>query len=112
MINPAICSLLLSAERLEPMFDANELLARGARTGAGGLGFLDLAPVVIVRRHSAAAGQQALKPCRAGAGVRASRRPRRGDLVGDLIAVGPIGADRPRRAAPCPADGVKPVGDP
>src|SRR4051794_7757480 len=90
-------------ERLQPMLDPDELLAWGARPGAAYLGFLDLAPVVIVGRHDAAAFEQALEPPGAGAILRASRRHRCGDLVGDLIAVGAIGADGPGRPAPCPA---------
>src|SRR6478672_8165392 len=100
----------LAAERLQPLLVADELLARGAGSGATGLGFLDFAPVVIVGRHHAAAFEQPFEALGAGPIARASRRHFSGDPVGDLIAVGPIGADRARGAAPRPADRVEPVG--
>src|SRR4051794_8027836 len=94
------------------MFDADELFTRRSGAGAGSLGFLDLAPVVIVGRHDAAARQEALEAHGAGAVVGASRGHCRGDLIGDFVAVGPIGSDRSGWTTPGPADGIEPVGDP
>src|SRR5258708_7387753 len=89
-----------------------QLLARGAGAGAGGLRLFDLAPVVIVGRHDAAAFEQALEARCARTFFRASGRHRGGDPVGDFVAVGTVGADGSGRAAAGPADGIQPVGDP
>src|SRR3954447_7452879 len=52
---------LTAPERPEPLLVPDELLPRRAGTGVGGFGFLDLAPVVIIGRHHAAASEQALE---------------------------------------------------
>src|SRR4051812_4818970 len=99
----------LSAERIHPKLHPDELLARGARPGIGDLGFLDLAPVVIVRRHDTTAFEQALQTPRSRAVIAAARGHFRRNQVGDLITVGAVGADRAGRAAPRPADRVEAV---
>src|SRR4051812_39733177 len=104
-------SSLLASDGLQPFLVADEFLAGRAPPGSRGLGLLDLAPVVIVGRHHAPTFEQALEARRAGAISGAARGHGRGDLVGDFIAVGAVGADRPGRPAPRPADRVKPVGD-
>src|SRR4029079_14083349 len=76
-----------AAEDSEPVARSDELLARRAGSGAAGLALLDLPPVVIVGRHHAALFEQLLEPRRP---LTVSGRPgrhRRGDLVGDLVAV-------------------------
>ena len=93
------------------MFEADELFARGAGPGAGGLGFLDPAPIVIVGRHHPATCQQALETLGARTLAAAASGQRGGDLVGDLVAVRAVGADGAARPAPRPADGVKALGD-
>src|SRR3954468_9948823 len=97
---------------LQPMLDADELLTRRTGACAGDLGLLNPAPVVIVRRHDAAAFEQALQSFGAGAVAGASGRHFAGDPVGDFVAVGAVGADRSSRATPRPPNGIKPVGDP
>src|SRR5438270_5365675 len=101
----------LAADRLQPILMPNELFARGAGAGANGLGLLDLAPVVIVGRHDPSLLKQPLQTLDAGPVGGAPDRHGGGDLVGDLIAVGAVGADGATRAAPRPADGVEAFGD-
>src|SRR5438105_1288269 len=102
----------LAPQRLQPMFHPHELLARRAGACAGDLRLLDLAPVVIVRRHDAAAFEQALQAFGAGAVSRASGRHFGGDPIGDFVAVGPVGTDRSGRPTPRPPNRVQSVGDP
>ena len=91
----------------------DELLARGFRARGR-----DSRPPRSARQSSKLVGStprsasRASRPCPARACRRRSRRHCGGDLLGDLIAVGPVGADRPGRPAPRPADAVEPVGDP
>src|SRR5689334_11252035 len=102
----------LAPDGVQPVLVPDELLARGAGAGVGHLGLLDPAPVVIVRGEDSAAFEKALEGGRAFATLRASGGHRRDDLVGYLVAVGTVGADRAARPAPRPADGVEAVGDP
>src|SRR6478672_482206 len=101
----------LPPERAQHMLDPNELLARAAGPRASRFGFLDLAPVVIVGGHHAAAFEQRLQARGPAPLARASRRHRGGYLVGDLIAIGAVGADRPARSPSCPADGIEALVD-
>src|SRR3954470_8835282 len=98
-------------ERAQPMLDPHELLARGAGAGAGRLDLLDLAPVVVVGRHYAAAFEQALQTFRARLVCRAPWRHFAGDPVGNFVTVGTVGPDRARRTSPGPPDRVEPVGN-
>ena len=91
---------------------ANELLARASRPGVGDLDLLDLAPIIIVGGHHTALLKQPFEALRAGSPFTASAGYDGGDLVGDFIAVGAVGADGPGRPAPGPADGVQAIGDP
>src|SRR5436305_12155119 len=108
---PVQAQAALAAERVEPMFGPNELLARRPGARPRDLGLLDLAPVVIVGRHDPAAGQQALQALGPGPIAGAPGRKLGGDPVGDFIAVGPVGADGSGRPAPRPADGIETVGN-
>src|SRR4051794_30822640 len=108
---PANASEASAAKRSEPMLDADELLARRTRAGLDDLRLLDLAPVVIVGCHDPATGEQAFEPSDARTVGAASGRHLRGNLVGNFVAVGPVGPDRSGWPAPCPADGVEAFGD-
>src|SRR3954454_8325085 len=101
-----------AADGAQPFLDPDKLLARAARAGAAGLRLLDLAPVVVIRRHDAPLLQKRLKARCSGPVARAPRRHGGRDLVGDFVAIGPVGPDRPTGAAAGPADGIKPVADP
>src|SRR3954451_4086231 len=99
----------LAPERIQHMLDADELLARRAWPGIGDLGFLDLAPVVIVGWHDTTAFEQALEAPRSRAVIAAARGHFRRDQVGNFIAVGAVGADRAGRAPACPANRVEAI---
>ena len=45
--------------RRQPILDADEFLPRGTGSRPANLGFLNLAPIVIIGRHDAAVGKQA-----------------------------------------------------
>src|ERR1700750_2506987 len=100
-----------AADGTQPFLDPDELLARAPGPGAASLRFLDLAPVVIVGWHDPALFQERLEPGAAGPVPRASRRHGGRDLVGDFVAVRPVGADRSARPTPGPANGVQPLGN-
>src|SRR6185503_9170836 len=100
-----------AAKHAQPFMRTHELLARRAGARVGDLGLLDLAPVVVIGGHDAAALEQALEARRALALAGASGGHRCGDLLGDFVAVRTVGADRPGWPAPRPADGVEPIGN-
>ena len=97
----------LPPQHLQPVFVAHEFFAWAPGAGAGDFGLLDPSPVVVIGRHDPAAFEQPLQSRRALALAFAARRDCRSDLVGDFVAVGAVGADRPRRATPRPADGIE-----
>src|SRR5438105_5037833 len=95
--------------RPQHLGDRDELLAGAAVAGAGGFGGFDPLPVAEGDDVDVARPEQPVEPgpaflARAGADVG-------GDLVRDLVAVGPVGADRPARAAPRPADAIEAAAD-
>src|SRR3954467_14148080 len=94
----ARASVRSAAERLEPVLGPDELLPRASGARPGNLGFLDLAPVVVVGDQHAATFEQALEPFGAKPVAGASGRHFPRDLVGDLVAVGTVGADRAGRS--------------
>ena len=102
----------LPPQRRDHLGDGGEFLAGAAVAGAAVLGGFDRLPVAEgdrLRRRGAASSASspappALPPPLPGGQVR-------GDLLGDLEAVGPVGADRPGRPAPRPADAIEPVRD-
>src|SRR6476469_6467547 len=95
----------------QPFLDPDEFLARAAGPGAACLGFLDLAPVVIIGWHDPALFQKRIEASRAGPVAHAPRGHGSRDLVGDFVAVGPVGSDRSARSAAGPADSVEAVGN-
>src|SRR5690606_31556053 len=109
--HPVLVPPVASApERGQHLGERDELLARAALAGARRLGRLDLLPVAEGDDLDAALAEQAVEPGTSRlAAVALAERP--GDLLGDLIAVRAIGADRPGRAAPRPADAVEPAAD-
>src|SRR4029079_2650704 len=76
-------------------------------TRLGFLGPFDGPPVVEVRRLDATLLQQRIQPFTARLAAVRSGRHRGGDLLGDLVTVRPVGADRPGRSAPRPADAIE-----
>src|SRR5690606_42145973 len=92
--------------RPDHRLDIDELFARGAFAGSLFLGLLDLLPVAERDEFEAALGRQRVEAgttCFAPVAERASFGVFI-DLVDHRIAVGPVGPDRPRRAAACPSD--------
>src|SRR5262245_5869802 len=96
-------SALSADERLQPLLDPDELLARAAGSGAACLSFLDFAPIVIVSGHDSAGLKNALEARGAWPVARAAWRHGGGNLIRDLITVGPVGADGAGGTAPGPA---------
>src|SRR5687767_6279592 len=87
------------AERLQPLLDPDHLLARATGARGGFLGGLYLAPVGEIGGLDRALGQPALEAFGAGAVAAAAGRHCSRDRLGDLIAVGAVGADGSGRAA-------------
>src|SRR3954466_626604 len=99
----------LAPQYAEHLGDGGELLAGAAFAGAGGLGGLDTLPVSEGHGVDAAGLEQEVEPAPAGAATVAPGRRGGGDAVGDLEAVGAVGADRAGRPAPRPADAPQPL---
>ena len=99
--------LSVLADDLQPIGVADDFFAGGVGTSSGAFGGFDGAPVGEAGRLDAALGQQGIEPLAAALSSIAVRGQRRRDLLGDLIAVGPVGADLARGSTPLPADRVE-----
>src|SRR5688572_26073066 len=96
--------------RAEHFGDRDELLARAPLARPRRLRRLDPLPVAEGDDVDAARLEQSVEPGPALLSAAAGRVVG-GDLLGDLIAVGAVGADRARRPPPRPADAIEPVAD-
>src|SRR3546814_12958744 len=79
------------------LLPSTTLFRSRAGTSVGGLGLLDLAPVVVIGRHHVAGREKHLQPFRAFAFAAASGGHGRFNLRRNFITVGAVGPDRPDR---------------
>src|SRR5690606_38713615 len=92
------------SKHFQPLVHADEFLAGGTGASLCFLCLLDRPPVGEAGRLDPALGEQSVKPVAAGLAAVRTWGHGRLDLLGDFIAVGAVGPDRPGRTAPRPPD--------
>src|SRR3546814_20946502 len=108
-----VCSSDLNAatsriDRRQHLVDAREFLSRAAVARPCDFGGVDLLPVLKGHDLQPTRGDQ---PVKARPPFRCTRRRIGRAQFGDSEPVGPVGADRPGRPAPCPAHAITPGRD-